>query len=150
MSDKDKGFPAISVRQPWADFIIAGIKPVENRSRPTKFRGTILIHASKTIAFGADEVTPAEWKKLIKAGLAESNDEYIVPVGSIIGMVDIVDCVTSHKSEYFGGPYGWVLKNPVIFENPIEVKGQVGIFYVPKTLLKKTPAAKAIPGSSKS
>lgn len=148
MSDKDKGFPAISVKQLWANFIIAGIKPVDNRSRPTKFRGTILIHASKTIDLGPDQVTPAEWRKLIKAGICKRAGEYIFTRGSIIGMVDIVDCVTSHKSEFFSGPYGWVLKNPVIFENPIEVKGRVGIFYVPKSLLKKSPAAKAIPGSS--
>ena len=38
---------ALSIRQPWAHFIAAGIKGVENRSTLKNFRGEFLIHASK-------------------------------------------------------------------------------------------------------
>jgi len=38
---------AISIRQPWAWLIVNGYKDIENRSWPTKFRGRVLIHASK-------------------------------------------------------------------------------------------------------
>jgi len=34
---------AISIKQPWASFIIEGYKNIENRTWPTKFRGRILI-----------------------------------------------------------------------------------------------------------
>jgi hypothetical protein len=37
----------LSVRQPFASLICAGIKTIENRSWKTDYRGTILIHASK-------------------------------------------------------------------------------------------------------
>jgi hypothetical protein len=37
---------ALSVRQPYTALICAGVKTVENRSRPTNYRGKLLIHAS--------------------------------------------------------------------------------------------------------
>ena len=32
--------------------------------------------------------------------------------GGIVGVVDVIDCVESHKSKWFNGPFGWVLANP--------------------------------------
>jgi hypothetical protein len=49
-------YPALSLRQPWADLIVNGIKNIENRSRPTRFRGRLLIHASKKV----------EWERVEK------------------------------------------------------------------------------------
>ena len=38
----------LSVQQPWASLIVAGIKDVENRTwKPKEMPGRILIHASK-------------------------------------------------------------------------------------------------------
>jgi ASCH domain len=37
----------ISIRQPWAGLIVSGLKDVENRTWPTRYRGPILIHASQ-------------------------------------------------------------------------------------------------------
>lgn len=144
----EKGFPALSVRQPWADYIVLGIKDVENRSKPTNFRGTILIHASQTIDSNAG-FTEAEQRALVEAGLwnAESN-EHVARTGLILGMVDIVDCVVRSKSAYFEGPFGWVLSNPVAFDRPLEFKGKVGIFYVPTKSLKGSPAEGATPARS--
>ena len=39
----------ISVRQPWAYLIVAGYKPVENRTWNTSYRGPLLIHASQAM-----------------------------------------------------------------------------------------------------
>jgi hypothetical protein len=39
---------ALSVCQPWAWAIVHGIKTIENRSRPTRHRGPLVIHASKS------------------------------------------------------------------------------------------------------
>lgn len=38
---------ALSIRQPWAWLIVNGFKDIENRSWDTKYRGLVLIHASK-------------------------------------------------------------------------------------------------------
>ena len=35
----------LSIRQPWAWAIVAGFKPVENRTWKTGYRGPLLIHA---------------------------------------------------------------------------------------------------------
>jgi hypothetical protein len=42
--------PCLSIRQPYAWLIVHGIKPVENRTWSTKFRGRVLIHAGVTYA----------------------------------------------------------------------------------------------------
>ena len=40
---------ALSVRQPWAELIVAGLKDVENRTWRTDYRGPVLIHAGMKI-----------------------------------------------------------------------------------------------------
>lgn len=40
---------ALSIRQPWAWVILNCGKDIENRSWPTRVRGRVLIHASKTM-----------------------------------------------------------------------------------------------------
>jgi len=69
-------------------------------------------------------------------------NKYNTDTGCIIDMVKIVDCVTKHKSPYFGGPYGWVVGEAIDFEEPVNFTGKVGILYVPFALLKGTPAEK--------
>jgi hypothetical protein len=43
----------LTVRQPWASLIVTGAKDVENRSWPTSYRGTLLIHAGVRLALSA-------------------------------------------------------------------------------------------------
>jgi hypothetical protein len=43
-----KGIRTLTVRQPWAWAIMQGVKDVENRSQPTRIRGTIALHAAAT------------------------------------------------------------------------------------------------------
>jgi len=52
-----------------------------------------------------------------------------------------MDCVTSSRSKWFFGPYGFVLKNPVEFEKPIPFKGKLGLFEVELEEEKKKYAA---------
>jgi hypothetical protein len=40
----------ISIRQPFASAIVEGHKDIENRSRPTHFRGRVYIHAGQSKA----------------------------------------------------------------------------------------------------
>jgi predicted transcriptional regulator len=39
---------AISIRQPWAQLVVEGVKDIENRNWFTMHRGRLYIHASKT------------------------------------------------------------------------------------------------------
>jgi hypothetical protein len=90
---------ALTVRQPWASLITAGLKDVENRSKPVRYRGTILIHAGLTTERGP----MAEHGHLL--------GQY--PCGVIIGAVDIVGCVRDSGSEWaMDGYWHWLLANP--------------------------------------
>jgi hypothetical protein len=87
---------ALSVRQPFAEQILAGIKTFEYRTLPTRRRGRVYVYASRTLH---DDET--EWRKL---GLA-SND---VITGHIIGTVEIIDCDWSVEHHC----YRWHLRRP--------------------------------------
>lgn len=117
-------YPALSVRQPWADLIVNGIKDIENRTWPTAFRGRLLIHASMTV----------EWDDVEKVcgllGLATPGD-YQPVTGALLGWTEIIDCVKTHPSRFFHGPYGFVLQGSQRLAVPVPWRGQRGIFQVP-------------------
>lgn len=112
---------AISIQQPWAWAIFNAGKDIENRTWKTNFRGKILIHAGKKIDGPAYHTLKHEY------GLLVPEDGNLI-TGCIVGSVEIVDCVTQSDSKWFTGPYGFVLKNPIQFETPVPLIGQLGIF----------------------
>jgi len=129
---------ALSVRDPHARLITLGLKPVENRSRRTNFRGRVYIHVSKRF-----DLEGLEWilqniaisdRIAFHAGKTWGSSLQ----GAIIGEVDIVDClpldiVLAHGCQEFKmwatGPWCWMLANAVLYEQPIlGVKGKLGFF----------------------
>lgn len=139
---RGQDFRAISIRQPWADLILRGVKDIENRSRPTRFRGWVLVHAGLRINRAALE------ESAVRRGLARRgrDGDYQPDTGAILGMVEIVDCVDWHRSSWFGGPWGYVLARPVRFARPIPFLGQLGFFRVRVRRLRGTRAAAVTPG----
>jgi hypothetical protein len=105
---------ALTIRQPWAWLIVAGLKPVENRKWSTTHRGPLLIHAGLK-----HDPTPEFWHR----------DTEKFAYGAIIGVVDLIDVVREHPSPYFTGPFGWVLANPRRI-TPIDMPGKIGLFDV--------------------
>jgi hypothetical protein len=51
-----------------------------------------------------------------------------LPRGGIVGEATILDCVTRHESEWFTGPFGFVLgdQKPLPF---LPMKGRLGFFW---------------------
>lgn len=110
---------AISVKQPWAALIVAGVKTAEIRTWPTRTRGRVLIHAAK-----AADGRPEGWALVntpeLKALAALR--------GGIIGAAELTACVRyrttaafaraagSHRNDpgWFDarGLYGFVFQNP--------------------------------------
>jgi len=115
---------AISIRQPFAWLIAQGSKNIENRTWTTPYRGSVLIHAGRHV----DPGLLAQFNLAVK----EQNPGTPAPlvhIGGIIGIVDLVDIVTTSDNEWFNGPYGWVLANA----RPLEFHpcaGKLGIFDV--------------------
>ena len=126
---------ALSIRQPWAYAIVHEGKIIENRSRRFKYRGPLAIHAAarppyKEIFAGLRAISTITGKCNIYLPQPRSDK---LQYGGIIGLCDVVDCVTDHASPWFTGPYGLVLANirPVPF---LKCSGQLGLFNVDVTL----------------
>lgn len=82
----------VSLRQPWASLWVAGAKLIETRSWPTKHRGRLAVHASKT--FGRDEFEACYREPFRRALAALGFDQPIdLPRGAVIGWVTISDCL---------------------------------------------------------
>lgn len=121
--DADR-FPAISVRQPAADQIVRGTKRRDVRSRPSRFRGWILIHASQTLR-----------RSDFPKGSPEPER------GKLLGLARLDDCVKD------GDGWSYVWAKPQRFRVAVPCRGHYSIpFYVPAALVKGTPAARVKPG----
>lgn len=113
---------ALSIRQPWAWLIVSGRKDVENRSWPTRVRGRFLVHAAQRF-----DMQGYEWvRSHLKLDLP---DPGTFERGGIVGEAEIVDCVVEHRSLWFSGPFGFVLRNarPLPFRPQ---PGRLGFFEV--------------------
>jgi hypothetical protein len=142
---------AITIKQPWASLIVEGIKPIENRTWNTNFRGRVLVHAAAKPANIKYEIEGQASIKEIQMfsalGRAEEDDLF----GCIIGSVEIVDCVINHPSIWAEKSYriydgvhnndyrtihNWVLANPIKFPEPIPMKGKLSFWESECKILK--------------
>ena len=89
-----KNMHALSIRQPYAELILQGIKTIEYRSRPTHIRERVYIYTSRTPAENADAFDQLDPR------LGD------LPIGVLVGTVDVVGCDGSL------GSYEWHLANP--------------------------------------
>lgn len=113
---------ALSIRQPWAWLIVNGYKDIENRNWETNFRGPFLVHAGKQ--FDTDGY---RWVKSNSRIIMPEIDEF--EMGGIVGSAEIIDCVTQYNSQWFFGPYGFVLKN-VRTVKFVPLRGKLNFFNV--------------------
>jgi len=121
----------IVIRQPWAWLIVHGFKDIENRSWATRYRGTLLIHASAGLP---TKRNLEEIRRFARKRGAELPEE--LERGGIVGMVQLEDCVTGSRSKWFEGPVGWVLSHPKKLRL-IPLKGRLGLFDPPKEIVRQ-------------
>lgn len=133
---------ALSLLQPWATLVVIGAKTIETRSWQTTYRGELLIHASLGKK-GSNLCTDAPFSRYIKTFQQ-------LPFGAIIGSVVLKDVVPVESlnfsvpklaaltleekafGDYTTGRYAWLLTNPLQFQNPIPIKGTLGLWnYMP-------------------
>ncbi len=112
----------LSLRQPYASWVIQGKKTIELRSWNTKYRGELFIHAS--------------------------GKHSTLPTGAILGSVELIGVkeyadekqFLKDKDKHLAGDswnlpfakkpfkYGFILKNPKPLKKPIKTKGKLGIW----------------------
>lgn len=126
---------ALTVRQPWATCIASGAKTVENRTRPTRHRGRLAIHAGLTgdMALSLPHVNDAVF------GMNLWFDP--LPRGAIVAVVDVVGCHWADTSldgkvcccVPWGQPeqYHWELANAQPAPEPVPARGALGLWRVP-------------------
>lgn len=127
---------AFTVHQPYAYAIVAGLKPHETRSRRTNIRGRVAVHAGKAnLNRATRELSDRGFWELLGAVGGKTVG---LPMGAVMGTVEIVDCVPVEKvvdgltpqekalGDYSPGRWAWVLKNPVMFDTPIPACGRQG------------------------
>jgi hypothetical protein len=140
----------MSLWQPWAFLlsnpqllVACGVEPktIENREWSTGYRGPLLIHASTTFdpsCFSGRKLDGAFWRERYGAELLEvlpqGKDAYATR--AIVGAAYLEEVVTWHKSRWFTGTYGLVMRGARPIEPPIAYPGRQKLFFVPWTLLR--------------
>lgn len=122
---------ALTICQPYAELIMNGSKPIENRTWATNYRGPLAIHAGKS----------KEW-------LSEDDDPAAFVYGAVVGVVDLYACVPVEKlpvglvaNEHANGPWCWLVANPKRLQPAEPFKGALGLWDLPRgveMLLRKS------------
>lgn len=124
---------ALSIRQPWAWLIVAGHKPVENRSWPTKQRGRVFVHASSRYRDREHSHYCAFIRREFGVTLPPLEE---LGIGGIIGSVTLADCVRDYPSKWAErGKWHFVMRDP----RPLPffpVPGRLSFFrvFIPKSV----------------
>lgn len=147
----------LSLLQPWATLVVIGAKKIETRSWNTKYRGPLLIHASKR-KITLDEGDAEFFEHLFN--IIPQEEYASLPYGGIIGSVDLVDTESTIElcsipeiiannikwemtdqelsfGDFSAFRYGWLLKDPVQFKTPIPMKGSLSLWDCPIQICTK-------------
>jgi hypothetical protein len=100
---------ALSVKQPWAALIVAGVKLVEVRTWSARRRGRVLIHAGKV----PDE-RPEAWAHVTTPEMKVA----AALRGGIIGEAELVGCRYYDTAEEFSADASLHLNDPGWFAPP--------------------------------
>lgn len=121
----------ITIIQPFASLILAGIKTVENRSWPCKNPGYYALHAGKTKCSRKE----IDRLKKIPSLAYFVQDMKDIPVGAIIGIVKFGVIEPSSDVDDFwkmNDGFWWHIDEVIKLDKPIERKGQLGLWNLTK------------------
>ncbi len=128
----------LSVTQPWASLIAAGIKTIETRSWYTSYRGPLAIHATKKPYVGP-------WMRGLMAAEAEifrvtSGHLEKMPLGAVVAIARLTDVTDAERlarlelgqeeialGDYGPGRFAWILRDVVAID-PSPAVGHLGLW----------------------
>ncbi len=125
---------ALSLTQPWASLVAAGLKQWETRSWSTNYRGALAIHASKGFPKWARDFAFDEHEaEGIPAPLS-------LPRGAVLCIVKLksvqrtelispkLSTLEKHYGDYEPGRFAWELELVELFDAPIPAIGSLGLW----------------------
>lgn len=126
---------ALTVLQPYAWAITVGVKPVENRTRRTKYRGLLAIHAGKRVmreGLGDPRILEAIADRDFEINEATSR------LGCVVAVADLTGC---HDATYTAGcscspwaasySWHWELSDVRPLREPVPCRGMLGLWRLP-------------------
>jgi hypothetical protein len=137
---------ALSIRQPWVDLIMRGVKTIEVREWQVERRGPILIHSASAL----------DWRSVELFGY---QDALKLPRGGVVGYAEIVDVIPLTHDKWLEHldahlvvhqrrlpQFGAVLANVRDFGRVLRCSGKQFFFPVPPKVIKQSAKILASPG----
>lgn len=124
---------AISLWQPWASLVAAGVKRHETRHWSTAYRGPIAIHAAKTLDLAG---APDQLCEAVSGPYWSKN----LPRGVVVAVGQLADCspaerVASYATQadqragnFARGRFAWRIENVRRLITPVPLIGRQGLF----------------------
>ncbi len=119
----------LTIRQPYVQAILSGLKQYETRSWKTNYRGKLFIHAGR-----------AKMTLSLQELVRKYNFQNII-TGAILLECELVDCILITKDfrqqqtqaefdfgDWTTGRYAWKLINIKPIPTPIKTTGQLGLW----------------------
>lgn len=141
---------ALSIKQPYAGLIMAGLKNIENRTWLVKYRGALAIVSTKVPS------EPAYWRKArnLCARLGLAFPESLCEIdGAVLGVVELTGLVgydergkvaidhedpASIKLDWWNRDgFGFILENPRRLYHPIKIRGALGLYNLEEETARK-------------
>jgi hypothetical protein len=127
----------LSIRQPWIDLILKGLKTIEVRNWNVKPIGPVLLHSSLTI----------DWQAIEMFGCSQP---WSLPRGRLVGYAEITQSFEFTRESWRAradqhlvmrplgeGQYGAVVEKVHSFPNPVVCPGKLYFFSIPNKILQK-------------
>ena len=158
---------ALTVKQPWAHMIAHCGKATENRTRLTRYRGLLAIHAGAYSGWDRDaETSPVALEAWRKWATIPASGELAAPLtrseayswfkfGAVIAVADLVDChpwwygtcdptrngkvICSPWAVTADGAWHWRLASIRPLAAPVTARGALGLWRLPET--QRSPSA---------
>jgi hypothetical protein len=128
---------ALSLFQPWASLVVAGVKRIDARCWRTGYRGPVAIYALDKFPEGA--ALKLCWYPTVRAALG--GDVRRMPLGAILGTVELVECIRTEDltptlltrreqlwGNYSPGKWAFVFRGAERFRTPVRAAGRTGLW----------------------
>ena len=126
---------AVTIYQPWASLIAAGLKTIETRTWATSYRGPLAIHAGKTVDLDGFRCLNRGLIDRVIGFARGQGWELPFPTGAILAVAELVDCRVCVPGDRELALcececVGWILEDVRALAAPVPCRGYQRIWTV--------------------